>query len=40
MAIDKSIAQAPTRTESTVTEEELRGPIIWRTMYSGVWPLS
>ena len=25
MAIDKSIAQAPTRSESTVTEEELRG---------------
>ena len=25
MAIDKSIAQAPTRTESTVTEEELQG---------------
>ena len=25
MAIDKSIAQAPTRTDSTVTEEELRG---------------
>ena len=25
MAIDKSSAQAPTRSESTVTEEELRG---------------
>ena len=25
MAIDKSIAQAPTRTDSTITEEELRG---------------
>ena len=25
MAIDKSIAQAPTRSDSTVTEEELRG---------------
>ena len=25
MAIDKSISQAPTRSNSTVTEEELRG---------------